>query len=334
MPEPPVFVSSSVAAGVFSWPEAIEALAAAYAAGTAPSAMPPRTVATDDGAWLRTLSALPAGGRYFGTKLMARVPAIEDSVVQYVIVLWDRETSRIAAFVDGHEITAYRTAATSAAALERLVPAGSVRLGVLGSGLEATMHVRAFAAVRSIEQLTVFSPTPERREAFAAAAAADLGCETRAVPEPRLAVDDASVVLAAARSHGERPILHGDWLARESTVVSIGSTVPYQREIDVSVVEACDLIVGDAPEEVADQTGDMIEAARAGIAFREKLFSLHDLIAGDLAERLANAPRRMFKSVGGGLQDVVVAELILRKALDAGLAAPLPFNFDAKDPKD
>jgi alanine dehydrogenase len=63
---------------------------------------------------------------------------------------------------------------------------------------------------------------------------------------------------------------------------------------------------------------------------RERVFSLHDLFAGDLDERLAAAQRPMFKSVGGGLQDVVVAEVVLRKALDAGLATPLPIRFDPK----
>jgi alanine dehydrogenase len=38
----------------------------------------------------------------------------------------------------------------------------------------------------------------------------------------------------------------------------------------------------------------------------------------------------MFKSVGGGLQDIVVAELIVRKALEAGLATPLPMQFESK----
>jgi alanine dehydrogenase len=324
------FVSSTAAASVFSWHKAIEALAAAYATPLEPAAAPPRTVAHDDGAWLRILPALPGGGRYFGAKLMAMAPAAPSPGAEYVIVLWDRQTSRIAAFVDGHEVTAFRTAATSAAALDRLVPPGAVRLAVLGSGLEATMHVRAFAAVRPIDRLAVFSPTRRRCEAFAAAAAEELGCPAEAVADASAAVKDATVVLAAARSRDEQPILYGDWLAPEVAVVSIGSTVPAQREIDASVVEACDVIVCDDVAEVAGQTGDMLEAARVGIAFRERLFSLHQLLSGALDERLPLAPRRMFKSVGGGLQDVVVAEVIVRAALAAGLAVSLPIEFDTK----
>jgi ornithine cyclodeaminase/alanine dehydrogenase len=328
--ERPFFVSSAAAADVFSWREAINALAAAYAAPAATGALPPRTVARDEGAWLRSLPALPSGGRYFGAKLMAMAPPAPQPGVEYVIVLWDRHTSRIAGFVDGSQVTAFRTAATSALALDRLAAPGPLRLVVLGSGLEATMHVRAFAAVRTIEDLVVCSPTPARREAFAAAAARDLGCASEAVSDPRAATAEATVVLAAARSRGEVPILHGDWLAPEVTIISIGSTVPSQREIDVSVVEASDLIVCDAVDEVSEQTGDMLAAARAGIAFADRTFSLHRLVSGEIDERLPGAARRLFKSVGGGLQDIVVAEVIVRKALAAGTTTPLPIEFETK----
>ena len=305
---------------MFSWQDGVEAIRAAYAGTVEPGALPPRTVGRSGGSWLRTLPALPPG-RYFGAKLMGMSTTAASPGVEYVVVLYDRETSGIAAFVDAHHVTAYRTAATSAAALDRLAPAGAIKLAVLGSGLEASMHVRAFRAVRKLEELVVYSPTRERRAAFAA----ELGA--RAVDDPRDAVAGATVVLAAARSRGEVPILYADWLAARAVVVSIGSTVPEQRELDVSVVEWCDLIVCDDVREVSNETGDMLEAARVGVAFAEKTHSLHALFAGELEARLGAAERPLFKSVGSGLQDVVVARLILEQALAAGLATPLPLEF-------
>ena len=38
----------------------------------------------------------------------------------------------------------------------------------------------------------------------------------------------------------------------------------------------------------------------------------------------------MYKSVGSGLQDVVVAGMILDLARAAGLATPLPIHFETK----
>jgi alanine dehydrogenase len=158
----------------------------------------------------------------------------------------------------------------------------------------------------------------------------DLGVPARGVASAQEAVDGAGIVLAAARARGEQPILFGDWLEPGATVVSIGSTIPEQREIDVSVVARSDIIVCDTLEEVLEETGDMLAAHEAGIAFRDKSFSLTDLMSGAIDERLKDARTRMYKSVGGGLQDIVVAELILGKAIAAGLATPLPIEFATK----
>ena len=328
--EGPVFVSSEAASDVFVWREAIEALTECYGEQLEPGAIPPRAVGGDRGAWLRTLPALPPGRRYFGAKVMGMAMTAPDPGAELVIVLYDRETSRIAAFVDASRVTAYRTAATSAAALARLAPPGPMRLGVIGSGMEATMHVRAFATVRPIERLWVTSSTPARREAFAAAVQTDLGVPAEAVDTAAAAAEGASVVLAAARSRDERPLLFGEWLAPQTVVVSIGSTIPSQREVDSSVVDACDLIVCDDVDEVLEQTGDMLAAERAGLEFRERTFSLHALLSGQLDDRLRSSRRPLFKSVGGGLQDVVVGELVLRKALAAGLATPTSIRFETK----
>jgi len=326
----PSFVSGEVARRVFHWGDAIEALRAAYSVPAQGSATPPRTVAAVGKAWLRTLPAIPPSGRYFGAKLMGAGTQGAAAGIEYVIALFSRENGRIAAFLDANNITAFRTAATSALALDLLAPREPARLAVLGSGLEATNHARAFATVRKLKEVVVYSPTPERRTAFAESLTQDLGVPARAADSAAAAVDGAGLVLAAARSRGEQPILFGSWLQPGATVVSIGSTIPQQREIDVSVVERSDLIVCDTLQEVLDETGDMLAAEAAGIAFRGKSFSLHDLANGACDARVQAAGVRMFKSVGGGLQDVVVAEVILRKALEAGLTTPLPIQFETK----
>ncbi|MGR8023351.1 ornithine cyclodeaminase family protein [Burkholderia cenocepacia] len=327
---PPVFISSDAARAVFRWKDAVAALQATYGQPVAASAVPPRTIASSNGAWLRALPAMPPGSQYFGAKLMGMAGHAQAPGIDYVIALFDHDTSRIAGFVDGNLVTGFRTAATSAAALDRLARPGPARLAVLGSGLEASMHARAFASVRPLTDITVFSPTHARRDAFAAELHRDLGIPARAAASPEAAVDGADIVLAAARSHGERPILFGDWLTPGAMVVSIGSTIPQQREIDVSVVQRSDLIVCDVPDEVLHDTGDMIAARAAGIAVERVAVSLADVMSGACAERLEASRNRLFKSVGSGLQDIVVAGLVLDLAREAGLAVPLPIAFETK----
>lgn len=326
----PVFISCDAASAVFDWKPAIAALQQVYSNEYEPAATPPRSIAASGQAWLRTLPAVPPGGRYFGAKLMGMAAEAKEGGVQYVIVLFDRQTSRIAAFVDAEKVTGFRTAATSAAALDRMAPHKTSRLAVLGSGLEAQMHTRAFAAIRDFDEIAVFSPTPASRKRFADNIGAELGVATLAAGSPEQAVAGADVVLAAARSHGEAPILYGDWIKPDAVTVSIGSTVPQQREIDVSVAAQSDLIVCDMLHEVVSETGDMIAAVEAGVKLDDKCYSIEALMAGELSDRLAQARYPLFKSVGGGLQDVVVAGMILDRALEAGIATELPISFVTK----
>jgi len=331
MTDSPVFVSGEAARSVFRWADAIDALRVAYTTVSSSKSTPPRSIAAEGSAWLRVLPSMPASGSYFGAKLMGSPGSTTPPRVEYVIVLFDRQTGSIAAFVDGNVVTGLRTAATSAVALDRLAPQQPLHVAVLGSGFEAAMHIRAVASIRELSSISVFSPTPDRRAAFAAAVADELGVPARAAETPQEATEGADVVIAAARSRGEAPIVYGQWLAPSAVVISIGSTVPQQREIDVSVVERADLIVCDVLHEVLDSTGDMIAATASGIEFRHKAVSLTDLLTGACDQHLDTAINRLYKSVGSGLQDIVVAELVLTHALRAGLATELPIAFETKD---
>ena len=324
----PLFVSAEATQQVLAWDEMVACLRQAYTVPLAPAASPPRTVARGQGAWLRTLTAVPPDSRFMGAKIFGLGRAM---MVEYLIVLTDQETGRIAGLIDANYVTGFRTAATSAVAVDRMAPAGAATLGVLGSGLEARSHVRAIASVRPIERLAVFSPTTANREAFADTFTAELGVPCVAVGSAESAVADATLVVAAARSHDESPILRGEWLHPGMMVVSIGSTLPEQREIDARVVDVCDLIVCDAVDEVVEETGDMLAATAAEIRFDHKLVSLNDLMSGDADDRLAAAALPMFKSVGAAIQDIAVAQLAFEKASAQGLATPLPIDFLTKD---
>jgi alanine dehydrogenase len=113
-------------------------------------------------------------------------------------------------------------------------------------------------------------------------------------------------------------------------VITVGSTTPSQREIDVSVVERSDLIVADVPDELERDTGDMIAATTEGVKFTHKLFSMQDLVQGRLDISKANGGIRMFKSVGSALQDVSFAEHIAWAAARDGLGVELDLGFQLK----
>ncbi|MBB6253210.1 ornithine cyclodeaminase family protein [Nitrospirillum iridis] len=321
---PPLFLTDADVRSVFDWRAAADALKTAYAAPAAPELFPPRTMARRQGLWLRTLTGIAPDGGLMGAKLISA--NIRSGVASYLIPLLDQETAELVALLDGNSITGFRTAATSAVAADALAPAGALRVAVIGSGFEAKNHVRALAALRPLEQVTVYSPNPESRARFIAELA-DLGIPMRDADSARVTLDGADVVICAARSRDESPTLLGEWLEPGMTVISIGSTLPEQRELDPEAIRRADLIVADMVEEVAHDTGDLIAAAQAGVRWDGRLVALSDVVGGRHPARTSPDQILLYKSVGAAIQDLTVAALCAGRARRLGIGAVLPVSI-------
>lgn len=307
------FIGDDAVAELADWTSVVGALRAAYVGEVRDEMVPPRTMARGDGFWMRTLSAISPSGSTFGCKIIAAGPRAKRA--SYLIPLWDQQTMDLVALIDGNRITGFRTAGTAAVAVDLLAPQRPLKVAILGSGFESRGLFNAVSAVRQIAEASVFSPTVANRQKFAD----DFGITAAATAEA--AVTGADLVLCAARSYDETPILQGRWLAPHAVVVSVGSTLEEQREIDVETMTRAALIVADMPEEVIHETGDALAAARDGLDLAGKMVPLTDLAAGRVA-----VPEgiTIYKSVGSALQDIVIAEMILERASAAGRYFEMP----------
>lgn len=320
---PTLFLSDADVASLADWPSAVAALADAYARPVSPAMVPPRTMARGEGTWLRSLTAVSPSGGHMGCKLIAANTRARRA--SYLISLFDEQTMALRALIDGNRVTGLRTAATAALALTLLAPRRPLHVAVIGSGFEARGALECLAAVRAVQSVRAFSPTPASRERFAEhfRPATDI----TAVDRPEAAVKDADVVICAARSRDESPVLRGAWLPPGVTVVSLGSTLPEQREVDEETMARAACIVADMPEEVEHDTGDAIAAARAGVVLADRLVSLGALATGDIVPRRADVDIVLYKSVGSALQDVVIAEMLLARAVRQGVGVTLPVTI-------
>ncbi|WP_460073071.1 ornithine cyclodeaminase family protein [Streptomyces sp. YKOK-I1] len=318
------FLTDTDVRAVFDWLSAVGALRDSYAAPVEEANLPPRTMARGGGAWLRTLTGiLPAQG-VMGGKMIAASASRRGS---YLIQLFDHRTGDLLALLDGNAITGFRTAATSALAVDLVAPDRPLRVAVIGSGFEAQHHVRALAAVRDLAEVTVFSPSPDSRTRFLKHLA-DLGLPLTAADNAADAVAGADLVVCAARAREERPTLRGAWLEPGMTVVSIGSTLPEQRELDADAIARADLIVADMVDEVTHETGDMIAAKEAGVDFADRLVPLADVAAGRVPARPSPDAIVLYKSVGAALQDLAVAHMCVRRAAASQIGTELPVTIE------
>jgi len=112
-----------------------------------------------------------------------------------------------------------------------------LRLAVLGSGLERPIHTRGFPRSASFPEIIVFSPTETAASSSLVRSRRNLACQRELRPQPKTRVRGADIVLAAARSRGELPILFGEWLRPGALVArsaprfqrNAKSTFPWSR---------------------------------------------------------------------------------------------------------
>jgi ornithine cyclodeaminase/alanine dehydrogenase-like protein (mu-crystallin family) len=276
--------------GAISIPSAIGALRAGLSA-----AAPPQPVRSST-AWTGgELLIMPAeAGAVAGVKLVTvgKGPVR----VQGVYVLFDAATLTPLVVADAISLTLLRTAALSALATDLLAPPSASRLAVVGTGPQAREHVQAMSAVRPISSVTIVGRTPGQAAALAAELGATVGED----------VSGADIVCLCTTSAA--PVAHAADLGARAHVNAIGAHRPDAREVAADVVASSFVVVDDA-DAARREAGDLIMAVAEGVA-SEDVFA-HDLAAlvrGDIAR--GTGGRTLFKSVGFGLADLLVARLL------------------------
>lgn len=321
----PLFLTDADVAQLTDVPSAIQAMRAAYTSAADNSRTPGRIFADSGREWIRVLPSIPSSGRLFGTKSING--SFADGLrVSYLISLFDKETAALAALVDGNRVTGLRTAATTAVGTEAIAPIRPLRIGVIGSGFEARSHTAAVALIAQLDSVRVFSPTRRNRESFAGELSPTLHVPVSPVDSAEDAAEGADLVLCAARSRDETPTVQSSWIGDDTTVVSIGSTTPAQRELPVELLARASLIVADGLDEVVNGSGDMIAARAAGVDVDSITVSLNEVLTG---ERDVDREHgiRIYKSTGSGLQDIVVAEALVERARQRGIGTRLPVGI-------
>jgi ornithine cyclodeaminase/alanine dehydrogenase-like protein (mu-crystallin family) len=288
----------------------LEALAEAHAELSAGAAsLPPRVAAFAEADGL--LGAMPAHlpGAGLGCKLVTVFPHNADRPShQAVIALFDPATGTPVALMDGTYVTAARTAAAAALAARLLARAEARVLAILGTGVQARSHARAFAGIREWDEIRVAG-----RDAAKAEALAD-ELDLTAAPSFEAAVRGADVVAAA--THAAQPVVLADWVAPGAHVGSVGYAAPGGFELDRELVRRADVLAVEARESAfAPPPAGALELA--GIE-RETAVELGELVAGTRAGRTSPEQITVYKSVGVAVQDLAAAALVLAAARERG----------------
>ena len=235
------------------------------------------------------------------TKLITLVPgntARGLPTLLATIVLMDPETGRTLAVMDGTWITALRTAAVSAVAVDCLTTKGPKVVAMLGSGALARSHALALRAVRPVSELRIWSRNPSNASLCAKEVN---GIASRTAEE---AVRGADIVCTV--SNASEPILKGAWLKPGALVAAVGAPRPTWRELDDEAMR--NLVIADSYEAAAQESGDVILSGAKVSA------ELGEILAGTRPAPAAGTTV-VFKSLGQAVEDAVAARLVYDAAV-------------------
>jgi ornithine cyclodeaminase/alanine dehydrogenase-like protein (mu-crystallin family) len=260
---------------------------------------------------LNVMAAALPGSDIFGYRAYA--PPIGYNMLN----LLSFEEKELIALIECGWLSTTRTGAASGVATKYLAREDAATLAVIGSGRTAADQLRAVVAVRPIERISVYSQTPENREAFAEKMAAELGIEVLAADTAQACVTGAEVVTATTNS--KEPVLLGEWLAPGTHVNAVGANQANRREIDDALVLGADIVITDQLIQAQLEARALIELVEAGRLEWIQVGELGAVVEGNWPGRTGADQITLFHSLGLAFEDVAFGKLILEKARAAGV---------------
>ncbi len=280
-----------------------------------------------DGGGVRKSKVPAAGGRWVG-----------------LILLFSHETGEPLAIVPDGVIQRLRVGATNALAARELAADDASIYGLIGAGWQAGAQLMAMALVRQLREVRVYSPTPERREAFAAEMWQRLELPVHAVDTPEEAIRGAQILGTATSSI--TPVLDPDWVPPGTHVTCVKVL-----EVHPGLLERCALTVVSTRRRSPDSyiVGAGEEALRihdprsaigldSGAARADEDFDLSampdlpDLLSGKVKKPEDPRASTCFINVMGlGTQFAALGHLAYERARSAGAGREIPTDWFLED---
>ena len=263
-----------------------------------------------------TLLLMPAwrAGAHLGIKIVTIFPGNSRRhlpAVSAAYILVNADTGVVQAMIDGGELTARRTAATSALAAQYLARRDAKSLLIVGTGRVARQLAQYHVALRpDLNVVRVWG----RTDTHAASMADELracGIDARVASDLAVAAAESDIISAATLA--TEPLIHGAWIRPGTHVDLVGGYTPGMREADDALIEKARVFV-DTREGAMHEAGDIASPIAAGVLQPDDVRDLHDLCRGVQPGRQREDEITVFKSVGAALEDLAAAILIVESA--------------------
>jgi alanine dehydrogenase len=247
----------------------------------------------------------------------------KDADARFVTPVFDAESGKPLAVIDGAYMNTYKTGAIGAVGIDALARPDATTLALIGSGAQARGQLRGAAVIRDLRDVRVYSLTRAHRETFARDMNRQLDATVRSVDSPEAALEEADMVVTA--TNASEPVLDADLIEPGIHINAIGQYDPEKREIGAEIVRRAKY-VPDLRERAFQDAGSFLLAVEEGVVDEEHIHAeLGEIVANRVSGRESKDEVTLFDSGGTALETVASAALLYQRATERGLGRRIEF---------
>ena len=242
-----------------------------------------------------------------------------------LLLLWDAKNGALVAVIEAFALGNMRTGGISGVAANWLADPAAKVMGLIGTGKQALSQVGTMLAVRPIERLQVFSPTAEKRAAFATKVREEFGIEVVEAASTEAACKGAQIVTLVSRA--TTPFLTAAMLDEGTHLNAVGAIAPDREEFTQDVFARVTAVAVDNLAGVRQLSREfMTQYDKAGW---DAVPTLATLIASG-RRRTPKDDITLFKAMGMGISDLALGVELVKRAHARGVGRSIPQPKKAK----
>lgn len=254
------------------------------------------------------------GNEYFVVKIATgfyRNPSAGLPSSNGVVLVFSQKTGQLEVILlDEGWLTDVRTAAAGAIAAKYLGPKSIERIGIVGTGTQARLQLDWLRHVTTCCDVAVWGRNVER----AAVCAEEMTALCfRARVEARLEDLCASCNLIVTTTPSRTPLVAAGWIRPGTHVTAVGADGVGKQELHTEVFAKADIRAVDSLRQCCE-FGDTSYALKAGVIGAESLVELGRIIENPRLGRMVDSQITVADLTGVAVQDIRIAELVLRNA--------------------
>jgi len=245
------------------------------------------------------------------------------------ILLFRPQTGAPYAFINGTSTTWMRTGAVTAIGAKYLARETPRVLGHIGARGTSWYNVAMLDHLFDFEEIRVTSRRPESRERFAAEMSKQLGKTVRVVETARETVRDADIIIDASRLLAHEVLVAEADVKPGALVQPYGAVLSVDRRLPTSVDK---FVVDDWNQCKQSQYGQFAGLIQAGELRDEHCYAeIGEIVAGLKPGRESDEERIVFWHKGFAVSDIVIGDLVYRKANEHGVGTTLAYYREPQD---